>query len=171
MAQEEMVKKKKKINLLIDSVSKLQDEINKQEEQKLLLEEKIRIMQQETQSAGDDYEENVQEQEENRMLVFMKDFCLIAKLFVMNTVYIEYRYKSKNSQEYYKIEQGIFEEYVSKYAEMDLKEFLDFCVDLGIIKAEKDRRCLYNSAQIRVYYVKKLFMDIAARKEEMQEAY
>lgn len=52
---------------------------------------------------------------------------------------------------------------------MNLKEFINFCVDLGLVKSEKNRRCTYNSAEIRVYYVNKLFVDTAAKREEKQE--
>lgn len=164
-------KVKKKINMLIDRISNLKNDVGSQVSQIQSLEkeiEEIRILQQKGQNF-DAEKKIVNLESENKMSSFMMDFCRISRLLVENMDYIEYSYKTKNSEDFYKIEQGVFEDYVCQYAQMDLKTFINFCIDLGLVKSEKNRRCIYNSAEIRVYYVNKLFVDTAAKKEELQE--
>lgn len=160
-------KLKRKINALIERVSDLGSDLSGQMTQIQLLEEEIRLLRQRENNPGD--RQFMKLEGESKMFAFMRDFCLIARLLIEDAAYIEYSYKTKNSEDYYKIEQGVFENYVCKYAQMNLKEFTNFCVDLGLVKSEKNRRCTYNSAEIRVYYVNKLFVDTAAKREEKQE--
>lgn len=162
-------KLKRKINTLIDRISDLGNDVSSQIMKIQLLEEEIKSLQQKEENFDAELKPVTSLEGESRMSVFMRDFCLIAGLLVQNAAYIEYSYKTKNSEDFYKIEQGVFEDYVCEYAQMDLKTFLNFCIDLGLVKSEKNRKCLYNSAEIRVYYVKRIFMDTAARKEELQE--
>lgn len=111
-------------------------------------------------------------QEECEMIQVVRDFCTIARKIIENRDYIEYTYATKYSVSFYKVEQNIFEGYVSRYSELDLKTFLDFCIDLMILKTEPGkRRCSYYSGKRNVYYVSRNFMDCAVRKNgEKQEA-
>lgn len=104
-------------------------------------------------------------QEECEMLQMIRDFCTIAGKIIENKDYIEYTYATKYSVSFYKVEQNVFEGYVRRYSKLDLKTFLDFCIDLMILKTEPGkRRCSYYSGKRNVYYVSRNFMDCAVRK-------
>lgn len=110
-------------------------------------------------------------QEDCLMLQVVRDFCVIAEKIMENRDYIEYTYATKYSVSFYKIEQEVFDGYVRKYSQLDLKTFLNICIDLMILKSEPNRRqCSYYTGKRRVYYVSRNFMDCAVRKiEEKQD--
>lgn len=161
-------KLKKEINLLIARVEQLTQENEKKVEMIRILEGEIeQLMRQPDGPAVTAGLDNVQQ---NSLNHFLMDFCRVAASIMEDEAYIPYSYATKYSEQFYKIEQGIFETYISQWSEMDLKTFLRFCADLQLVKAEANRKCVYSSGSIHVYYVSRLFMDTAAPQKELQEA-
>lgn len=150
-------KLKQKINLLIDRVEGLTSDISEKEARKKLLQEEIRMLEKQSNPQL----QQLDEENQSEVFLFLQDFCRIAKKILNNEDYIKYNYTTKNSPYFYKIEQSVFENYICEYAKTDLKTFLDFCVDFSLVKAEKNRKRVYASAEIRVYYVSRTFMDAA----------
>lgn len=164
---------KKEINLLIARVEQLTQEKEKKIETIRTLEEDIRQLElQESELDGMSRAIEIDRVQKNNLNHFLMDFCKVAALIMKDEAYIPYSYATKYSEQFYKIEQGTFEGYVSDHSQMDLKAFLKFCVDLQLVKAEKNRKCVYSSGSIHVYYVSRLFMDTAApqKERELQEA-
>lgn len=158
---------KKKINSLIDHITELGNDLKSRDTHIQLLQEQIKMLEK---MVMKDDENALQGQgdEEGPIFDFMRDFCVITRLVILHKDYIPYNYETKNSAFYYKVAQGVWDDYICKYARMDLKNFLNYCIDLGLVKSEKNRKCLYQSGSIRVYYINRLFMDAAAKDVEMQ---
>lgn len=100
----------------------------------------------------------------NEIFDFMKGFFSLAEKIMTDKVFVKYTYETKYSALYYKIEQVVFENYINRYAQMDSAKFLNYCIDLNLIKSEKNRKCIYNSGEIRIYYLNKNFLDAATAK-------
>ncbi len=162
--QLEEMKLKKKVNSLIDKITTLNDRLSEKESHIKLLSEEIKMLKVQENSSG--AEQEVHLGEESEMFSFIKDFCMIARLIIQNEAYIKYRYETKYSGDFYKIDQVVFEDYICKYAGIDLKTFIGYCVDLALVKSEKNKKCLYNSGEIRVYYVSRPFIEAAIKKEQ-----
>ena len=97
------------------------------------------------------------------MVLFIRDFCKVAKLMVEEKEYIPYLYETKYSGDFYKIEKSTFEELIcNNVTSMDLKCFLQFCADLQMIKKEKGK-ISFTSAGLKVYYVSKAFVELAMK--------
>lgn len=154
-------KLKAKINALIDNITVLQNEVQSKDSHIQLLEAEIGMLQERENFSG---AESMEGMAENEIFAFLKDFCMIAKLIIENESYIKYNYETKNSSIFYKVQQNVFEEYICTYASLDLKKFMNFCVDLTLVKSEKNRKCVYNSGPTTVYYISKSFVDAAAGK-------
>lgn len=171
MASEE-VKLKEKINRLIDKIGEMDTQLKERESHIKLLEEEVRMLQARMPQAGESAEEAQENavSEESEIFSFIRDFCKVAMLIIQNEAYIKYTYETKNSSSFYKIEQSVFNDYICKYAALDLKSFLNYCVDLGLVKSEKNRKYIYSSGETKVYYVSRPFMDAACRQEIKQEA-
>lgn len=163
----EEVKLKEKINRLIDKIGEMEGQLKERESHIKLLEEEVKMLQ--AGKSMEDAQESVVN-EESQIFSFIRDFCMVAMLIIQNEAYIKYTYETKNSGSFYKIEQSVFNDYICKYAALDLKSFLNYCVDLGLVKSEKNRKYIYSSGEIKVYYVSRPFMDAACRKEVKQEA-
>ncbi len=163
----EEAKLKEKINRLIDKIGEMDAQLKERESHIKLLEEEIRMLQV-NDSTGEVAEEAVSE--ESEIFSFIRDFCMVAMLIIQNEAYIKYTYETKNSGSYYKIEQSVFNDYICRYAALDLKSFLNYGVDLGLVKSEKNRKYIYNSGDIKVYYVSRRFMDATCKKDTKQEA-
>lgn len=161
-------KLKAKINGLIDRITDLGNILQNKDTQIQLLEEEIRMHLQKQNFSGAQ-EINLNSGTQSKIYSFMYDFCLIASLIIENEDYIKYSYATKYSESFYKIEQSIFENYICKYSRLDLRTFLNFCINLSLVKSEPNRKCIYNSAELRVYYVSRVFMDAAAKKDEPDE--
>lgn len=165
-------KLKKEINLLIARVEQLTQEKEKKNEQIRSLQEEIEQMtlqMAEPEELSSSIELN--KAQKNSLNNFLMDFCKVASSIMEDKSYIPYSYATKYSEQFYKIEQGIFEKYVAEHSGIGLKIFLKFCVDLQLVKAEGNRKCVYSSGSIHVYYVSRLFMDTAVSQEpELQEA-
>lgn len=161
-------KLKKKINALIERITDKENDLENMKMQTQLLQEEIRLLEQEERKKCNPH---TKQEEESKIERFLRDFCLVARRLIEDDAYIEYSYKTKNSEEFYKVKQEVFEEYICQVAKLDLKTFLHFCVDLRLVKSERNRRCLYNSAEIRVYYVNRIFVDMAAQREEDMEEF
>lgn len=164
-------KMKKEINLLIARAEQLKNEIEEKENRVRALNEEIGQMKEHI-SDSESEDIKIDLRQKNKLNNYLTDFCRIAMAIMEDQAYIPYSYATKYSEYYYKIEQGVFEDYVDQCSDLDLKTFLKFCVDLQLVKAETNRKCVYSSGNIHVYYVSKLFMDTAAMKEEqeLQEA-
>lgn len=165
---------KMEINFLIARVEQLTKENQEKVEKINALNSEIEQMAAQFPDSPDSGSETlrIDQSQKNKLRDFLMDFCRIATAIMENQAYIPYSYATKYSEHYYKIEQGVFENYVEKYSELELKPFLRFCVDLQLVKAEANKKCVYSSGNIHVYYVSRLFMDTAAMKEdqELQEA-
>lgn len=160
-------KLKAKINALIDKITVLKSEVQSKDSYIQLLEAEITMLQKRENFSG---AESMDGTAENEIFAFLKDFCKIAKLIIANESYIKYNYETKNSSIFYKVQQSVFEDYICTYAELDLKKFINFCVDLTLVKSEKSRKCVYNSGPTTVYYISKNFVDAAAGKLQKAEA-
>lgn len=175
MEVQEELALKNKINRLIDRVMSLKQEISRRDAELEELNDGIGRLQEKIRQ-GRNFEgakaPELDDRNESEIYSFLADFCLIAGLIMEDHAYIEYTYKTKYSADFYKVEQEKFEEYVCGHSRLDLRTFLNFCIDLSLVKSEANRRCLYNSAEIRVYYVSRVFVDAAAqaaRKEAVAE--
>lgn len=169
--QEELALKNK-INRLIDRVMSLKQEISRRDAELEELNDGIRRLQEKIRQGSNFVGAKaveLDERNENDIYAFLADFCMIAGLITKEHAYIEYTYKTKYSADFYKVEQEKFEEYVCGHSGLDLKTFLNYCIDLSLIKSEANRRCVYNSAEIRVYYVSRVFVDAAAKKEAVEQ--
>lgn len=164
----EETKLKEKINRLIDKIEELKKQLSEKDTYVKLLEEEIKMLQVKEDAASTDV--RVDNENESEMFAFIKDFCLIARMIVVNEDYIKYRYETKNSGSFYKIEQTVFDDYICNYAGMDLKTFLNYCINLVLVKSEKNRSCVYNSGELRVYYVSRAFIEAAVKNEQSQGA-
>lgn len=163
-------KLKKEINLLIARVEQLTRENEKKIETIKALENEIEQMM--LQTDGQTVAIELDKAQKNSLNHFLMDFCRVAASIMEDEAYIPYFYATKYSEQFYKIEQGTFEDYISHGSEIDLKTFLKFCADLQLVKAEANGKCVYSSGSIHVYYVSRLFMDTAApqKEQKLQEA-
>lgn len=164
----EEAKLKEKINQLIDKVDEHKKTISEQNLHIQEIQEEIKMLQVQANCSGAKVKTPVEE--ENEIFAFIKDFCLIARLIIENTDYIKYQYETKFSSSFYKIEQTVFENYICKYSIMDIKTFLGFCIDMALIKSEQNRKCVYSSGNIRVYYMSRLYAEKAIGQDNNQEA-
>lgn len=164
-------KLKTEINLLIARVEQLTQEKEEKIEQIRTLQEEIDQMALQVAEPGGLQSIELNRAQKNSLNNFLMDFCKVASSIMEDKSYIPYSYATKYSEQFYKIEQGIFEKYVAEHSGIGLKIFLKFCVDLQLVKAEGNRKCVYSSGSIHVYYVSRLFMDTAVSQEpELQEA-
>lgn len=159
---------KNKINKLIDRIMDLKETVQRKDDETLMLKNEIHMlrqkliqMQNQQQNFNGAQELELNDGNKTNVYTFMYDFCMIAGLIIEEKSYIEYTYKTKFSEDFYKIEKDTFENYVCKYSRLDLKTFLNFCVDLSMVKSEANRSCLYTSGDIRVYYISRTFIDTA----------
>lgn len=160
----EETKLKEKINKLIDKVAEYEKCISEKDTHIQILNEEIKILKVKENCSGS---QNIKmEENESEIFSFIKDFCLIARMLIGNEDYIKYSYETKFSGSFYKIERSVFENYVCEYSRMDLKAFLNFCIDLDLIKSEPTRKCIYGAGSQRVYYVSRPFIDTANRNEK-----
>lgn len=162
MATEEVMLKAK-INGIIDKIKDLNCELDTKEKHIEKLKQEIALLQ----NAGPDaqYDESADE-----MLQFMQDFCIVGRMILERQEYIPYTYETKNSEKYYKIKQEVFDNYICSYARLDLKTFINCCIDLSLIKSEKNRKCVFPSAEIRVYYVNRDFFNAIKKRSKQAEA-
>ena len=152
--QNEEAKLKKKVNKLIDHIATQTRLLKEKNEYIQQLENELMVSSRENGQSINPPVLETNDEEEIAIISFLKDFYGIAN------------YTTKNSESFYKIEQNVFDDYICKYARIDLKSFITNCVDLMIIKAEKNRKCVYNSGESRVYYVSRSFMEAAVRGKE-----
>lgn len=158
---------KAKVNALLDKKDYLdQENLNRDMNIQLLEDEQKMLLLQE--HSGGRQSINIDERPQSDMMIFLLDFCLVAKKIIENKDYIPYSYETQNSSLYYKIEKQIFDDYICKYARIDMKTFFKFCVDLAMIKCEKNRKYVYNAGKLKVYYVSRAFMEAAI--QQTQEA-
>lgn len=162
----EAAKLKAKINQLIDQIQLMNADIAKKNAYIQELEEEIRMLQIRANTSGAN--KIVNKDNEGRKS-FMQDFCLIARMIFENQDFIQYNYTTANSELFYKIEKSIFDDYICKYAQSDIKTFLNFCIDLSLVKSDKNRKCTYNSGKLSVYYVSRAFVDASVGVKDMQE--
>ncbi len=150
------IKLKLKINTLIDRIQQMQVVLSEKNSKIKLLEEEIKMHRIEKKPAYI--------QEDSAVIIFITNFFHIAKMILEKEDFIKYSYETKNSEFFYKIEKNIFDSYISDYSSYDLKTFLDFCIDLSLVKSEKNHKCTYNSGDVKVYYVSKCFMNASVKK-------
>lgn len=163
----EEVKLKEKINKLIDKIAEIENCISEKNTHIKILEEEIKILKVKENCSGS---QNIKvDENESEIFSFIRDFCLIARMLIQNDDYIKYSYETKFSGSFYKIERTVFENYVCEYAKMDLKAFLNFCIDLELIKSEPNRKCIYGAGSQRVYYVSRPFIETANRNTKNVE--
>lgn len=158
---------KEKINRLIDEIEKLSRDISERKALRQSLEEEIKMLNFREKSLGAKTI-TFEDIEKSEMLVFMRDFCVIAKRIFEEKTYIPYSYATQNSEFFYKIEKSVLDDYIEEHARMDIKTFLSYCVALAILKAEANKKCTYASGKITVYYISKIFLEAAAGKEVME---
>lgn len=86
---------------------------------------------------------------------FFVDFYTIAKKVYEDKAFIPYTYESKNARNYLKIEKGIFEQYITQNTDIPLKNFKEYCSQFFLIKSEDNRKFVFSSDKIQIYYVNK----------------
>ncbi len=161
---DEEKKLKEKINKLIDKIQDYEKVLSEKNSHIKLLEEENKILQVKENCNGS---QNIKiDDNESEIYSFIKDFCLIARMLVTNADYIKYSYETKFSNSFYKVERTVLEDYICTYSRMDLKSFLNFCIDLELVKSEPNRKCIYGAGSQRVYYVSRAFIDTANRGME-----
>lgn len=104
------------------------------------------------------------EGKQSEVFQFLKDFFLVLRKIHEDDAFIKYIYKTKQSANYYKVGQETFESYINQYSYTEPAVFLNYCVDLSLVKAEANRKCVYDSGEERVYYIGKSFADAAIRE-------
>lgn len=163
--QDEDLMLKNKINKLIDRVMDLKGVLQRKDDETLMLKNEIHMLRLQLQNQKQNFngaqELELNDGNKNNVYTFIYDFCMIAGLIIEEKSYVEYTYKTKFSEDFYKVEKEVFENYVCKYSRFDLKTFLNYCIDLSMVKSEANRSCLYNSGEIRVYYISRAFIDTA----------
>lgn len=163
-ATEEVILKAK-INQLIDRVQELNEQLSEKNVYIENLQNDIKMLQMRENASG--AQEVVFDSEnESEIVSFLKDFCLISREIIQNGDFIKYNYSTKNSELFYKIEQTVFDDYICRLANVDLKNFIKSCIDLALVKSEKNRKCVYTSGDMRVYYVSRPFMDAAVQENQ-----
>ncbi len=155
----EEVKLKEKINRLIDKIRELEQTVMEKNLLIQTLQDEIKFLEVKEDCPAAKEEQIANGEEE--IYAFIKAFCMMARMIIANDDYIKYSYETKFSSAFYKIEQGVFENYICEYAGMSMKTFLNYCIDLALIKSEENRRCVYNSGNLRIYYVSRPFIDKA----------
>ncbi len=106
---------------------------------------------------------------DSEIFLFIKDFCMIAKKIIEESLFIPYTYETKYSGDFYKIEKNTYEEYVCKLSSFDLKRYMKYCVDLKLVKTENGKS-FFNSGGKKVYYVSRAFMDAASNEGSVMDA-
>lgn len=156
----------KKINRLIEKNQELDGKIRRTKEEIELAREEIEYMNSQL------VPEKIVVEKGSEMFSFIRDFCMIAQRIIEDEQFIPYTYETKYSGDYYKIEKNTYEEYVCKNSDLDLKKYMQFCVDLNLVKTENGKS-FFSSGRKKVYYVSRAFMDAASRdgntKEEVTE--
>lgn len=152
--QENLVKK---INRLIEKNQELDGKIQRTEEE-------IELARKENKKLNTQlFAEKIVVEKGSEMFSFIRDFCVIAKKIIEEEQFIPYTYETKYSGDYYKIEKNTYEEYVCKYSDLDLKKYMQYCVDLNLVKTENGKN-FFSSGRKKVYYVSRAFMDVANRE-------
>ena len=95
---------------------------------------------------------------ENKLSVFMKDVCVVIGAVASDEFFMKTKYTTQSSQMYYKIEKEVFEDYISRYSGLPLKDFIEFCKRLSFIKVENNK-CIFPSGRARVYFLMKGIVD------------
>lgn len=95
---------------------------------------------------------------ENKLSLFMRDICIVLQTAVNEDAFMKAKYATQSSQMYYKIEKDIFEGYISRLSALEVKEFIEFCKQLSVIKLENNK-CVFPSGRIRVYFLSKGIVD------------
>lgn len=154
----EVLNLKKKCNLQLNKILELEEKIKNLEA--MVAEREGHISQLEAQmektvgvlqAKGDAIEEATGAKME--LFLFLETFFLVVQKILEDGAFIPYKNFTKNSASYCKIAKEIFEDYVRELSPIDLRSFLDYCIDLHFLKAEADRKCTYNNDKIRVYFV------------------
>lgn len=158
---------KQKINSLIDEIEKISRDISERKARRQSLEEEIKMLHFREKSL-EEKTITFEDTEKSNMMVFMRDFCVIAKRILDEKTYIPYSYATQNSDFFYKLERSVFENYIEEYSGMDIKTFLNYCVKLAIVKSEENKKCIYVSGKITVYYISKVFLDAAAGRDVIE---
>lgn len=91
---------------------------------------------------------------------FLSSLCSVIRQIQKDEAFIRYSNQSKNSILYHKIEKETFERYIEEFSALDKKDFIAACVDLQYLKSEKNRKCVYNSDALRVYFVSKAIVKL-----------
>ncbi len=171
--QNEEAKLKKKVNRLIDRVTEGTRQIEEKNRQGEELEQEIKALQRKLQAGGEDgapgasaAERRVLQEGESGLLDFMCDFYHIARMIITKEDYIRYNYATKNSEMFFKIEQSVFDDYICRYARIDLKAFLNRCMELMMVKSDDNGKCVFTSGDIRVYYVSRAFMEASVQRRQ-----
>lgn len=152
-----------KINTLIDQNLEMGNKIYEQSEHILELKEENSTLKRLLKNKADCAAPEDVWKEESEIFFFMRDFCQIVRLLFMDDAMIPYRYGTRNSLHFYKVDKGGFDEYVRKYSALQLHRFIHYCVDLSLIKAEQNGKCVYTSCSQKIYYIKRTFADAAAK--------
>lgn len=90
-------------------------------------------------------------------------FIKILKKIIVNDQFIAYKNYTKNSARFCKVEKTIFDDYLDSY-NIDKKIFWNYCIDFALVKAEENRKYIWNDTQdnqaIRIYFISKYLINI-----------
>ena len=103
------------------------------------------------------------EGKQSEVFQFLQDFFCVIRKIDEDDAFIKYIYKTKQSANYYKVGQETFEDYINRYSYTEPAMFINYCVDLNLVKAEPNRKCVYDTNDERVYFIGKNFADAAIR--------
>jgi hypothetical protein len=149
---------KMKCNLQVDKIHELQDLLDKERKKNILLEDEIKKYEQPTVNNFDSFDM------ENEFVVYMNFLFRILKKIIENNEFIAYKNYTKNSARYCKVEKNIFESYLDEDPNIDKKTFFNFCVDFALLKADENRKCIWNDNQdsqsVRIYFISKALINI-----------
>lgn len=159
---------KEKCNTLVDLTMHLQAECER-------LKNETEFLQMENQNLSDSlygcYEklQNYPSELSSTFISFFVDFYTITKKVYEDNVFIPYTYDSKNARNYLKIEKGIFEQYITQNTKIPLKNFKEYCSQFFLIKSEGNKKFVFSSDKIQIYYVNKAVIGCLLRDLESGE--
>ncbi len=158
---------KLKCNKLLDMIEEKNTEIIKKDNEILNLKKRISNLEEKNESdtvSIDDKKESPDE-----LILIARAIKKVIKAAVTEDAFIKYTRASKYSEQYCKIEKNTFEKIISSAIEMDVKTFIEYCAKFKFLKARHKLNCVFNSDDLRIYYVNRVLVELWGGSEEAKE--
>lgn len=157
---------KVKCNLQVEKIEELQHQLNEEREKNRHLQGDNSALKNEIkkihQGAGQSL--NTVTSADNVLFICINTFFNILKKITENNDFIVYKNFTKNSARYNKVEKSIFDNYLDEDPAIDnlfdKKTFFNICVDFAFLKADDNRKYIWNDNQVRIYFVSKTLINV-----------